>query len=39
MVLAVDPSVAEAALTLARATVGAQIVGEVRAGSGAVVLS
>jgi phosphoribosylformylglycinamidine cyclo-ligase len=39
MVLALDPDVAEAALTLARTTVGAQIVGEVRPGSGAVVLT
>ncbi len=39
MVVALDPSVAQAALTLARASVGASIVGEVRAGSGAVVLA
>jgi phosphoribosylformylglycinamidine cyclo-ligase len=39
MVLALDPSVAGAALTLARATVGAQVVGEIRPGSGSVVLA
>ncbi len=39
MVVALDPSVAQAALTLARAGVGASIVGEVRAGTGAVVLT
>ncbi|MFI5034926.1 MAG: phosphoribosylformylglycinamidine cyclo-ligase [Acidimicrobiales bacterium] len=39
MVLALDPSVAEAALTMARASVGTQIVGRVRPGSGAVILT
>jgi len=39
MVVALEPGVAEAALALARATVGAHLVGEVRAGSGAVVLT
>jgi phosphoribosylformylglycinamidine cyclo-ligase len=39
MVLALDPDVAGAALTLARTTHGADVVGEVRAGSGAVVLT
>jgi len=39
MVLALDPDVAGAALTLARTTHGAHVVGEVRAGTGSVVLT